>query len=649
MSEFCLPALTPTQCGWDSDFVTFKAATLIDVLQRIREFVRETSPEENNSWRATIPYLQKEVGEIIRLDTASGTYTAILEYQLPLEARRVDALFLLHDGITVIELKGKSVPSEADVDQVHAYARDLRCYHRECQERPVWPILIPLGMQGDIQHLRHVTVCPPDKLDEFVKATDTKSNSLQVNPTQFLSSDAYRPLPSLIQAARALFHERKVPELWQSLASTDEAVSRIGEIVREAARTHTRHLILLTGVPGAGKTLVGLRLVHAEYLDDLAHGSAPASAIFLSGNGPLVSVLQYLLRDAGGGGRAFVRGVKDYVRTYMSASKPIPDHHVIVFDEAQRAFDADMVAEKHRIPVRDARSEPQEFVDYAERLPEWAVVVGLVGTGQEIHRGEEAGLGQWGDAIRGTLEPEQWIVHGAPEIDHHFEGINFMSDRTLTLDTTLRSHLALDLNIFVDHLLSAEAKDETRLQAIAVELERSGFDLRLCRDLRDAKEYMKERYADQPEKRYGLMTSSRDRALRKQAEYNRFDTSWCFPQKHLIGPWYTDPENDPRELSCRHLRRSITEFEAQGLELDGVIVGWGTDFLLEDGRWSIAHMSAYRVKSGGVVAKNPLQLRRNAYRVLLTRARDVTVVFVPELPESAETAAFLLRIGFRPL
>lgn len=231
---------------------------------------------------------------------------------------------------------------------------------------------------------------------------------------------------------------------------------------RGAARTQTRRLVLLTGVPGSGKTLVGLRLVHAEYLDDLAKGSSPAAAIFLSGNGPLVAVLQYQLRGAGGGGRAFVRNVKDYVRTYMAASRPVPDHHVVVFDEAQRAFDVDMVAEKHAIPVRHARSEPQEFVDFAERLPEWAVVVGLIGTGQEIHKGEEAGLGQWGDAIRQTADPGQWIVHGPPEICSQFEGINFASDKALTLNTTLRSHMALNLDVFVDHIVSAHPKDESQ-------------------------------------------------------------------------------------------------------------------------------------------------------------------------------------------
>ena len=642
-----LPAV-PAQCGWGSDFMTFHGAELVDVLRSVRAFVKETSPAEQDSWRSTVPHLQREVGEVIQADAHAGQYTAILEYQLPLEARRVDALFLLHDGIAVIELKGKTYPSEADIDQAHAYARDLRCYHRACHDRHVMPILVPTGMQGDVQRHRHVTICPPDKLDEYIEGMDTKTQSAPIDPVRFLSSDAYRPLPSLIQAARALFNDRTVPELWQSLSSTDEAVDRIETVVREAAHTQTRRLILLTGVPGAGKTLVGLRLVHAEYLDDLAQGTSPASAIFLSGNGPLVSVLQYQLRSAGGGGRAFVRNVKDYVRTHMAASKPVPDHHVIVFDEAQRAFDVDMVAEKHDIPVQDARSEPQEFIDFAERLPAWAVVVGLIGTGQEIHKGEEAGLGQWSDAIRQTSDPEQWMVHGPPELASHFDGMEFAADTALTLNTALRSHLALNLDVLVHHIVSADREDEAKLDAIATELEREGFDLRLCRDLRDGKAYMKERYADQPDKRYGLMTSSRDKALGRLAAHNRFDTGWRF-QKSQIGPWYADSEDAPMQRSCRHLARSITEFEAQGLELDGVIVGWGTDFLLEQGRWNISRMSRYRVKRGGAVIQNPMQLRRNAYRVLLTRARDVTVVYVPTLPESSETAAFLLRIGFRPL
>lgn len=159
--------------------------------------------------------------------------------------------------------------------------------------------------------------------------------------------------------------------------------------------------MLLTGVPGAGKTLVGLQAVHAHFLDDLAvnrgDGKPSAPAVFLSGNGPLVEVLQYELRGAGGGGQTFVRGVKDYVRRYSGKRALVPPEHVLVFDEAQRAWDADRVGEGHG--TSHGRSEPELFVDFAERIPGWCVVIGLIGSGQEIHLGEEGGLALWRRAI----------------------------------------------------------------------------------------------------------------------------------------------------------------------------------------------------------------------------------------------------------
>ncbi|MCE2467619.1 MAG: DUF2075 domain-containing protein [Caldilineaceae bacterium] len=212
------------------------------------------------------------------------------------------------------------------------------------------------------------------------------------------------------------------------MADTDAAVDGIHDIVREAAATRTRRLVLVTGVPGAGKTLVGLRMAHSEEPDRLASRDAPSSAIFLSGNGPLVQVLQYQLKSAGGG-RAFVRSVKDYVRTYGRAGGSVPDHHVIVFDEAQRAFDAPKVADTHKLPLAQAKSEPQAFVAIAERLPDWCVVIGLIGPGQEIHVGEEAGIGQWADAVRGTGDAGSWTVHGPPGIQSEFSDLQFRADQ----------------------------------------------------------------------------------------------------------------------------------------------------------------------------------------------------------------------------
>ncbi len=97
-----------------------------------------------------------------------------------------------------------------------------------------------------------------------------------------------------------------------------------------------------------------------------------------------------------------MRGVKDYVKTYSSRPGLVPPEHVLVFDEAQRAFDADMVAAKHagHAGGRTHRSEPEHFIEFAGRIPEWCVVIGLIGGGQEIHVKEEAGLARGREPVR---------------------------------------------------------------------------------------------------------------------------------------------------------------------------------------------------------------------------------------------------------
>ena len=182
--------------------------------------------------------------------------------------------------------------------------------------------------------------------------------------------------------------------------------------------------------------------MHARYLDDLAvarKGEKPTTpAVFLSGNGPLVQVLQYELARAGGNGRTFVRGVKDYVRRYSRRPELVPPEHVLVFDEAQRAFDAAMVSLHHDAP--DAVSEPEHFIEFAERIPDWCVVVGLIGGGQEIHVGEEGGLVQWRRAVERSKRAGEWTVHAPLAVADTFDGstVAFDLQPSLNLDTELR-------------------------------------------------------------------------------------------------------------------------------------------------------------------------------------------------------------------
>jgi hypothetical protein len=634
--------------GWDSSFPDFRSASPAAIRDRLRWFVRDSSPEQERAWSDAIPPLQKEVDEVLVRDALARDYSAILEYELPLESRRPDVVLLVGDGVLVVELKGKLEPSQADIDQAAAYARDLRCYHRECHERSVVPVLVPTRARGYVGLNTGVHIAGPDAIDALVAQLVGPTPGTVIDRTRFLEESAYCPLPTLVEAARELFKSKEVRWNARACAKTDPAVEVINEVIHHAAQTRTRHLVLLTGVPGAGKTLVGLRTVHARYLEDLAvpraDGRSGAPAVFLSGNGPLVEVLQYELRNAGGGGKAFVRGVKDYVATYSRKRSLVPPEHVLIFDEAQRAFDADMVRSKHKDRSEPAhlRSEPEHFIEFAERIPDWCVVIGLIGNGQEIHVGEEAGLVQWRWAVERAARPHDWTVHTPLQVADVFEGgpVTSKVHPTLNLDTEIRFHHAKDLHAYVAGLLAAEPAEQ--LRPLAERLEREGFHWRLTHSLTTAKDYLRERYSEDRDARFGLIASSKDRELVHWGVPNDFQST----KRVKLGPWYGDGEDDFRGLSCRHLDACVTEFGAQGLELDATLLTWGTDLVLDEGRWSNANARGYKK---GAKLRDPRQLRINAYRVLLTRGRDACVVFVPPMSELDATFEYLRDSGFREL
>ena len=644
------PADSPTNesaahRGWDSDFRKFESIDRSQILSSLTRNYPDASDSERASWKRNVPSLQNEVGEVVRVDTDAGAFTAILEYELPMESRRPDVVFLLNDDVVVVELKGKTWPSDADIDQTHAYARDLMCYHRDCHRRTVHPVLVPTLMpRGGALSERGVRVCGVDELDVLVAGLSARRTMEPVSSESFLSSEAYKPLPTLIEAARRLFFSRRTPRLWKSAANTDDAVGAIRKIATDARRTGTRRLVLLTGVPGAGKTLVGLRVAHSPVLEKLRSAGGGAPAVFLSGNGPLVEVLSHVLRDAGGGGKTFVRPIKEYVRRYGRNARAVPPENVMVFDEAQRAHDRARAADTHKMGLDEARSEPEYFIEFAERVPEWSVVVGLVGSGQEIHVGEEGGLGLWKRAIERSPRSGDWTVHGPDEISGIFRGLGFEAENALNLDVTIRAHRASKHHEFIGRLVEKSPGPPEGLLPLAEELRGDGHDFRVTRDLESAKNYLRERYGENPRARFGIVASSRDRDLVRFGVPNDFRST----RRVRFGPWYNDDEEDEKGLSCRNLRDCVTEFGAQGLELDAVLLAWGTDFVLRDGEWSNEKASAYR-KKGHSGVRDPWRLRANAYRVLLTRGRDAHVVFVPRLRELDETWDFLRACGFRKL
>jgi hypothetical protein len=292
---------------------------------------------------------------------------------------------------------------------------------------------------------------------------------------------------------------------------------------------------------------------------------------------------------------------------YGIRRRSLPPQHIFVFDEAQRAWDAAKVQE-HK---SHNRSEPEILLDVTGSVPGWGVAIGLVGEGQEIHVGEEAGIGQWADAVGRARQP--FSVHAPPRLVRFFETHSVLADPRLDLTVSLRTHRAERVQDWVASLLRGEIVEAA---THAADLGATGFDVYVTTDLLKAKRYILSRYEGAPEKRYGLLASSKARNLASIGIDNEYQATL----RLKIGPWFNAPSSDPRS-SCQ-LAQPATEFQCQGLELDMPLICWGDDLGWADGAWRSFRRT--------MKARDSHQLRLNSYRVLLTRGRDGILIFVPD-------------------
>lgn len=622
-------------CGWASDLPCFTATSLEEIVNSLTAFVSDATPEQIRAWQHSIPPLKDRGAELMKAEPKGVQYGAILEYLMPDGPRRADAILLVSGAVLVLELKGDGNWQPEYVEQAADYARRLFWFHSLCgaENVRVHTILVSYGRKGEDVFEEWHTRTNMESLLDVVRRFDRPADAAPIPIANFIAPHVCQPSPSLVQAARRFFADHALPHIKRIDEITSSAVECIVSEIRRTHASRRRSLILLSGVPGAGKTYVGLKIAHEPFLDDLAEpmssGEKPtAPAIFLSGNGPLVEVLQYEFKRAGGGGRVFVRGVRDFVERYSKKRSPAPPHHVLIFDEAQRAWDAERVKSHHE-DVQSS-SEPEAFIRFAEKIPGWSVVIALIGEGQEIHAGEEGGIGQWVDAVK---DNSQWEVVGPRQFFPVFamSEVSYAIRDELHLATSVRFNFAAGLSNWSAGIVSDGSSCE-ELAAIAKILKGQGYQLRVTRNLGQAKDFLWAKYKDLPDSRFGILMSSRDRDLADHGvEQNRF---------FRAGPWYADPEASPS--SCRRLQEPATEFAAQGLELDHVLLVWGSDFILNNGKWDNSLAKKYRDKT----VRNPLQLRRNAYRVLLTRGREGVLICLPAgITALDETYSLLVLAG----
>lgn len=596
-------------CAWAGSAEAFLRTDDADLLRCLTHHQRETGSPQLFAWRNSLEALRDVLNNCLPEVSDCGL---VLEYELPRSGgRRPDLIFLNNGIVLVIEFKNRMIPESSDLDQVLGYVRDLSEYHAACREKELIPVLIPLGYQEPPKVEHGVTIVAPKDLRKIIKDIVGHPRPTRPNTSEWVAAP-FEPQPALVESARLLFERKPLPRIRTAeAANIPGRVARMEEIIKDTLKKGERKLVIVTGVPGSGRTLIGLQTAYSRNL-----GAQP---VMLSGNGPLVMVLQYILDSS-----EFVRPLKNHLRDVLIKNRLDQNRQVVIFDEAQRAWDRDRVLSKHQGDLNE--SEPTLLLSLAKRVKGGFIVVALMGEGQEIHAGEESGIQNWVDAVR---KSDSWSVTGPQHFEKTFRdaGISYHAESLFDLNVSLRSRRAGQLAAWVEALLG---DDLAKAREIAGDLVKIGYPVRMSRNLEQAKGYIRERFEGREAKRTGVIVSSK---FRKLGQYG-IDLA---PQKFFYyGQWYEDPPSKPKSGS--RLETAISEFGCQGLELDLPLLCWGPDLTWNGKAWE-PHLGRARV------VKNPHQLRLNAYRVLLTRGRDGLVIFIPPIPELDTTFNALQKAG----
>ena len=566
---------------------------------------------QRKAWFDCFNILQKQFSLLNLPDELMQNIFVIFEYELPRErGRRPDVLILSGKNLIVLEFKGYEKENTAQIDQAKHYTRDLKNYHSQSHLLNVIPILV-LAKANDINTtIDEVKIISGNNLHQIISPL-IKEKFTKIN--EWFNSD-YAPLPSLIQSAQLLFKENKFPNIKSAQsAGIPIVLEKLAKIAGVAADTNTHQLALITGVPGAGKTLVGLQFVFEKIIQDQKQ-----KAVFLSGNGPLIEVLQYSLQN-----KNFVQSVHGFLKQYAEGIQ-LPTEDILIYDEAQRAWDAEKVVASNRT---GNNAEPTDFINIGNRKKH-ILLVGLIGEGQEIYIGEESGINLWTDAIKKSLT--KWTIHCPEKLSAYFVEENTKITPEFNLTKSLRTHQALSLLLWVKYLLDNEIENANK---ISKQLFAEQYPIYITRNLDLARKYLHQKYEDEPVKTFGLIASSKNKILHKFGVKNDYNSTKAFS----VSQYYVDINH---EAYCRNLNTTVTEFGCQGLELDMPLLAWEADFIY-DNNW--------QDKIPNKKAKDSYNLRKNSYRVLLTRGRDGLVIYVANDILLNSTYSVLLNAGCKKL
>ena len=626
------------------------------------------------TWFADIKRLQRALGNLLDMAPGARFWSVLLEFVIPRKSRRIDVILLAPDMIFLLEQKSGR-PTREDGLQAEEYALLLHYFHQPSSGKRIVPILIsPHAAEEQPKRQQELAfletaaywIAPVLRVGWDGLAKLLKEHSSHLLDSDLIEAAAwdegeYYPVPSIIDAARSLQAGLNIREIAHSRAARhdiDNLTSFIQTCVEKAKRNHEFIICFVTGVPGSGKTLVGLNLAFSSRGDG-------DELNFMSGNGPLVSVLQSLFYDyrhridklpspqARTEAEMLIEDVHLFAKTYTKTTpNAVPSNHVVIFDEAQRAWDYEQSFRKF---ARET-SEPEMFLQIMERHQDWAVIVALVGGGQEINDGE-AGIGEWGRALA-EKHRRHWRIISSPDVVRGGDSVaggKLLADPAsahllveeearLHLTVSVRSLNAENYSRWVNCVIEGDANG-------AAELKTGNFPVYLTRDLDTLRRSLKNQMVG--ESRCGLVGSSKAARLRAEG----LEPDGTFHGGYRWDRWYLAPESDVRCSS--QLEVYATEFEIQGLELDWIGLCWGGDLVWspQEQQW-LTRKFRNADRSGWTTLTKTSQrnYRLNTYRVLLTRARQGIIIFVPRgdatdptrcVREFDETTAFLVACGVR--